>query len=423
MFSPFVVADDQDGIRILWEIHQMPGVESPAYTNGIYCIEGDGTFWSEPIDVIVAPQGGRSFWPQHAVDAWGRLHVVWVGPNAALYYSATTVSNACNVRSWYTVQLPEAGQILNAAIVADEIGILHVAYAARGESVYYLRSEEGISWSTPVLVSAAAPGVASAMPEIAVAPGGRLHVVWEEVRLPEGVPSVGLYYAQSRDGGQTWSPALEIADGGHTQPNVAALQDGTVHLLWNGRAGVRGRYHQWSRDGGETWSSVEEFVPKVLGGGQTGAPRYAVDSAGALHIATGTGNAVHVVWDGQRWSQPEEIAYGNLIEHTNLVSHRGRFQHLVAYDSSVRLLYALGMVETPETRSPFHALAPVMEEAKSTVNGNADSGEESMLTAATPPAPTAGEPATSRTDPLLLGIGAAGALVIVALLVTARGRR
>jgi hypothetical protein len=424
VFNPFVVVDPYGEIRVLWEVTTEGGTGDSQYANGIYCIEGDGVTWSEPVDVIVSPGGARTYWPQSATSNTGRLYLVWVGANAHLNFGVTDATDACRARSWQTGVVSAGGQILNAAIAADAQGTVHVAYAARGEAVYYIRSaDEGLTWSAPVAVSAGRAGVASAMPEIAVDAEGRVHVVWEEDQLPQGVPGLGVYYARSLDGGATFEPAHMLADGKHTQPNVAALGDGTLHLFWNGRAGTQGRYHQWSQDGGASWSPVLTILAPGTGGGQTGTPRWAVDSSGVLHLVTGTDNTDYVSWTGSAWGTSEDITayetFGNM-EHQNIGVSRGRELHIVANANNERIIYVRGVTDAPELPVATRSVPDGTPEPAPTATNtpaNQIGVERTVPAQAEPDASSGGKQA------LPLGLGTAAAATVLALaLAVARSR-
>lgn len=368
LFSPLVIEDSEGGIKVLWETTTASAAQPAELTDGIYCVEGDGRNWSVANDVIVAPSGGRTFWPRHALDAQGQLHLVWVGPNAMLYHSRAPSALACDARSWETTQLPVRDQALHGDIEVDDEGVLHVVYAARGQDVYYMRSEdEGQSWSNPVAVSSVEPAEATAFPGLAIDPQGRIHVVWEAGQLPDGLPSLGLFYAGSQDGGQSWSaPRLfSQLEGAYTEPEVIAPADGTVHILWNGRAGTGGRYHQYSADGGATWSAINDIMARSMGGGQTGPPAVAVDSAGRLHMATGTDETSYAAWDGHNWSPAYDIAsydeFGNM-EHQSIAVARGNELYVAANGNGLRqILLIRGVTVAPEVVSapgPSPAAAP-----------------------------------------------------------------
>lgn len=430
VFNPLIVEDTQGRIRILWETTTVGSADPGDLTNGIYCSDGDGEIWSAAIDVITAPDGGRAFWPQHAMDAYGQLHLIWVGPNARLYHSRTPSAEACDARNWETVVLPISDQVLHGDIFIDSQDILHIAYAARARDVYYMRSlDDGLSWSDPVAVSAVQPSVATSFPSLAIDTEGRIHVAWEQNQLPDGVPSLGLFYASSQDGGITWSSPVPFSqtEGEYTQPVVVTLPDGTVHLLWNGRISTRGRYHQWSTDGGASWSGINEFVPKSMGGGQTGPPGIALDSAGTLHVVTGTDDTTYTAWRKQRWLPAYDIAsyqtLGNM-EDQNIGVVRGRELYVVANAGLRKIILIRGLADAPEVTPQFKVLPTQPQEtapAIATPRTTSSATPSPTVVALAPELASPPSQANSLT-PILLSSGLAF-LVVAAVVAMALGRR
>jgi hypothetical protein len=86
-------------------------------------------------------------------------------------------------------------------------------------------------------------------------------------------------------------------------------------LVWNALAKIGSRMHQWSSDGGDTWTAPRRFNPKT-GGGYTGQPGMAFDSAGHLHVITSVDGPrsierlMHFVWDRVAWGEPEVVSAG-----------------------------------------------------------------------------------------------------------------
>lgn len=80
--------------------------------------------------------------------------------------------------------------------------------------VFFSRStDEGETWSTPVMVNDAAVGDTSLQfyPWLAVDPQDRLHVVWHDTR--EGHREmIAQYYAYSTDSGSTWSANQRVSE-------------------------------------------------------------------------------------------------------------------------------------------------------------------------------------------------------------------
>ena len=107
-------------------------------------------------------------------------------------------------------------------------------------------SDNGTTWSAPVKVADAATvgtrdpdnGMAirdaSLIPEIAVGPGGKLYVVWQDSRFSNGVRDA-VAAAHSDDGGLTWStPVRANADASVAafSPMVHARGDGVIGVTY-----------------------------------------------------------------------------------------------------------------------------------------------------------------------------------------------
>ena len=76
-------------------------------------------------------------------------------------------------------------------------------------------SDGGVTWSAPVKVNDDPPGAVQTNPFAAVGPGGVLDVIWNDQRLnyPGSSTVMGnIYFAQSTDGGQTFSANRRVTD-------------------------------------------------------------------------------------------------------------------------------------------------------------------------------------------------------------------
>lgn len=145
-------------------------------------------------------------------------------------------------------------------------------------------------------------------PRLAVGVEGTIHVVWVRAALFGGGLAQGIYYAHSRDGGETWSEPLEVAEGAFAWPQVTVSGVGQVHLLWNEVTGEHAWWHRWSTDGGEGWTRPER-VPGF--GSVPGPARLIGDGSETVHLV-GLGHdaneepaLLYTTWDGQRWGQRE----------------------------------------------------------------------------------------------------------------------
>jgi hypothetical protein len=135
----------------------------------------------------------------------------------------------------------------NGTLVNVFLDIIRAATSANaaGQRVRIVRSgDKGATWSAPVTV-AEYLGVGTrdpvtndavrdgtGVPSIAVGADGRLHVVWQDARFGRGDYD-SVAYAQSRDGGLTWSTPVAI----NARLDVAAFVP-TVHVRSDGTIGV-----------------------------------------------------------------------------------------------------------------------------------------------------------------------------------------
>ncbi len=195
--------------------------------------------------------------------------------------------------------------------VVDAAGVIHLVFLAGpagAADVYYTRSRDaGRSFAPTVRVnsqagSAIATGTIRGA-QVAVAPDGRVHVVWNgsahaEPKPPvrEGQkPGMPLLYARSLTGGTAFEPqrnlmtATRHLDGGSS---VAAGPDGQVLVAWHGNA----------LDGAEGEPSRRVWLARSSDAGATFAPEVPISPAetGAcgccgLRIAA-AGADVHVLY-------------------------------------------------------------------------------------------------------------------------------
>jgi hypothetical protein len=120
--------------------------------------------------------------------------------------------------------------------------------------IFVSHSDDGTSWSPPARVDAAEPRFDDWLPELAVAPDGKVYVSWFDWREgdPEGCGAAAhVRLARSDDGGEAWSalgpvtqvPTLWTTVGGNLVPNL-----GDYHGLFTDSRAV---YPCWGdgRDG------------------------------------------------------------------------------------------------------------------------------------------------------------------------------
>ena|GEM_PF-996893 len=101
-------------------------------------------------------------------------------------------------------------------------GTLHVVYeGSRSPSVsseadvfYRQSTDRGQTWSDSTVINDDDPEQLfySGIPQLSIAPDGRLDVAWFDTRSDPGVTSNDVYYAYSSDNGASWSKNVRISD-------------------------------------------------------------------------------------------------------------------------------------------------------------------------------------------------------------------
>jgi hypothetical protein len=170
-----------------------------------------------------------------AVDDEGTAYVAWVSsyqniedrPLPAHFLTRTsdqgettevfqvTPFAAENVNSFGGLDLewsPEGG----------DNGTLHLVYEASRTpmvdseaDVFYRQStDRGETWSDSTVINDDDPDKLfySGIPQLSIAPDGRLDVAWFDTRSDPGVTANDVYYAYSADNGSSWSKNIRISD-------------------------------------------------------------------------------------------------------------------------------------------------------------------------------------------------------------------
>jgi hypothetical protein len=218
--------------------------------------------------------------------------------------------------------------------------------------VYVSSSNDGgATWGDPVAVHVP-PGTdfddkeAITVDNAAASPyRGRVYVAWDS---SGDVGPQPLMLSWSGDGGQSFSPAVTLADGVNIGAVPLVGPDGVVHVVWaqiaDGGRGDTGLYTASSADGGVTWSEPA-LVSAVDAAGVRGMrvgdglPAATVDArTGALYVAWEdsrfTGNVDQILLTrsldgGATWSDPVLVSDGP--------DNRAAFTPAVAVDGSGRV--------------------------------------------------------------------------------------
>jgi hypothetical protein len=146
-----------------------------------------------------------------------------------------------------------------------------------------------------------------------------LHAIWLQAGLIGEVRGLAVMYAQSTDGGRSWSPPSLRAAQGSDWPRLAIASPDVVYMVWNQAATsanasvasleVWGRF---STDSGQHWTDPK----RIQGFDVTGPVDLVPDGAGGLFLiglgqsANGGAMLIFSHWDGQAWSKPETADLG-----------------------------------------------------------------------------------------------------------------
>ncbi|WP_437814944.1 sialidase family protein [Sorangium sp. So ce1078] len=168
--------------------------------------------------------------------------------------------------------------------IALGLDSVHVAFAD-GDTIRHAASFDGAAtFGEPAAVSV---GLTNARaPSVAVHPtSGDVLVAWDAI---EGAGDSNVYSAVSADGGTTFGTPVRIDDDpmGQNQLNVSIAADpqtGELFASWEDRRGGANVYFATSDDGGQSWSPNVD-VGAGLGGDQF-HPQAVVDVASNVYVA------------------------------------------------------------------------------------------------------------------------------------------
>lgn len=161
------------------------------------------------------------------IDGKGTVYALWTSaasnitpaPPAGRFLSKSTDGG----KTWATtLTVPFAYENGNARFAVSPGGSLHIVYprnpkpelAGYSEVYHQVSTDGGESWSAPKALSddAEADFRVQVIPNISVAPNGRVDAVWWDTRDDPGTRSNDVYYSYSYDDGKTWSANRRISD-------------------------------------------------------------------------------------------------------------------------------------------------------------------------------------------------------------------
>jgi hypothetical protein len=224
--------------------------------------------------------------PALAVDVPGTLFLVYefYGSNTNIFAIDFTRSTD-NGETWETpyrlVQSTDSG-CYNPCIALESRGNINVAYYSGGGIMFIRSQDQGMSWSTPRLLSSFSPGIIE--PAMAVNPSDGINIVWPQ---QHDNLSSSVYFTRSVDDGATWSPQVNVCAGWQNSrwsynPAIAADDSQGVYVTWTTWPAGGSRYSfvycNYSHDNGATWGSRDSYF------GVCSSSDIAVDPAGNVDL-------------------------------------------------------------------------------------------------------------------------------------------
>jgi hypothetical protein len=262
---------------------------------------GDGGRTWEPITTLIRDAGAQFFNDKNAITAdatnpnfvyavWDRLDSNARGPTLL----ARTTDGGASWEAARVIYDPgvNAQTLGNQVVTLPDGTVLNLFSQFNAGpnnsqlvSLQVIRStDKGTTWSGPIKVAdvtavgardpenaAATVRDGATIAQVAVAPGGTLYVVWQDVRA-SGAGFDGIVLARSADGGNTWSAPVRVNAVAGVQaftPSVHVRADGTVGVTYyDFRSNTSDPTTLWtdkwlarSADGGATWNEVRVAAP------------------------------------------------------------------------------------------------------------------------------------------------------------------
>lgn len=245
-----------------------------------------GRTWSAPVTV-----NDRAVFGSHSFDALhvapdGTIFVAWLGKSDLA--GDTQMSDMPD--------MPDMAGMHDMKSMQGMQGMKGMSHEA--STTWITSSTDGGSTWTPRVRVDAGEACPCCRGSLASTPDGTLYMAWRHI-YPGSIRDIVL--ARSTDRGQTWSDASRVHEDNwefdacpHAGPAIAAESNGVVHVAWwTGKEGEAGVYYAQTRDGGETFSKP---VPM-------GVAKYS--TASHVQIALTSNGRVIVAWDDGTMQVPQ----------------------------------------------------------------------------------------------------------------------
>jgi hypothetical protein len=249
-----------------------------------------------------------------------------------------------------------------------------------------------------------------------------------------------LYYASSKDEGNSWTEPALVVDGPVVWSAIVSTDSNTIQRVWQQRGSSGSTlWHEQSVDGGITW---ERVAPVSVFGEIVANPSLSADRAGRLHLLLVVRSGVdtyglqHWVYDGLSWSAQArmDMQFSPVTEIRSISSDYSESENLdvVLLNSDFQIdsgqiyqmIYTNHAVEVPEiqqtavvdtTPTPLATATPAPTQATTEIAPTSEATGE-------PPAEFNNEPGNSGAPSWISIVApvAIGLIVVIAIALIVR---
>lgn len=218
----------------------------------------------DPVCVVSTDSVAGAQQPQIAFDPAGRIYIVF-GAAEDIYVCKSVdqgKSYSAPIKVGHVAKLA-LGMRRGPRIVASESSVVVSAISHDSGNLMAWRSEDGgQTWSPAIEINDQPKVAREGLHAMAIGADGLIFCTWLDLRNDR----TQIYGASSQDGGQTWSENIRIyASPSGTvceccHPSVSISDDGTLYVMWrNALRGNRDMYLAKSDDSGQTFGAAEKL--------------------------------------------------------------------------------------------------------------------------------------------------------------------